>query len=100
MNCFSCHIRVYHLWFVCALPGVFLSPRVTGVCPVTTDWNMRVYVRTTTNNITKRCNGLEDESSMSLSLLLIAISSSPRLCSGRTSHLPRSQTFSGGVQQR
>ena len=31
-------------------PGVFLSSRVTGACPVTTDSIMRVYVRTTTCN--------------------------------------------------
>ena len=30
------------------LPGVFLSSRVTGACPVTTDLIMRVNVRTTT----------------------------------------------------
>ena len=29
-------------------PGVFLSSRVTGACPVTTDLIMRVNVRTTT----------------------------------------------------
>ena len=29
-------------------PGVFLSSRVTGACPVTTDILMRVNVRTTT----------------------------------------------------
>ena len=29
-------------------PGVLLSSRVTGACPVTTDLMMRVYVRTTT----------------------------------------------------
>ena len=32
------------------LPGLFLSFRVTGVCPVTTDLTMRVNVRTTTTN--------------------------------------------------
>ena len=30
------------------VPGVFLSSRVTGACPVTTDLIMRVNVRTTT----------------------------------------------------
>ena len=37
--------RVYAVFF----PGVFLSSRVTGACPVTTDLNMRVNVRTTNN---------------------------------------------------
>ena len=46
MNCVSCDICVYHLWFV-FFPGVFLSSRVTGACPVTTDLIMRVNVRTT-----------------------------------------------------
>ena len=51
MNCVSCDvICVYHLWFyLCIFPGVFLSSRVvTGACPVTTDLNMRVNVRTKT----------------------------------------------------
>ena len=49
MNCVSCDICVYHLWFaLCFFPGVFLSSRVTGACPVTTDLIMRVNVRTTT----------------------------------------------------
>ena len=47
MNCVSCDICVYHLWFV-FFRGVFLSSRVTGGCPVTTDLIMRVNVRTTT----------------------------------------------------
>ena len=47
MNCVSCDTCVYHLWFV-FFPGVFLSSRVTGACPVTTDLIMRVNVRTTT----------------------------------------------------
>ena len=48
MNCVSCDICVYDLWFVCVLlPGVFLSSRVTRACPVTTDLIMRVNVRTT-----------------------------------------------------
>ena len=33
-------------------PGVFLSSRVTGACPVTTDLIMRVNVRTTTTTTT------------------------------------------------
>ena len=37
---------------VCFLPGVFLSSRVTGACPVTTDLIMRVNVRTTTTTTT------------------------------------------------
>ena len=49
MNCVSCDICVYHLRVVCVFPpGVFLSSRVTGACPVTTDLIMRVNVRTTT----------------------------------------------------
>ena len=31
---------------VCVFPGVFLSSRMTGACPVTTDLIMRVNVRT------------------------------------------------------
>ena len=49
MNCVSCDICVYHLWFV-FFPGVFLSLRVTGTCPVTMDLIMRVNVTTTTTN--------------------------------------------------
>ena len=50
MNCVSCDICVYHLGLcVCVFfPGVFLSSRVTGACPVTTDLIMRGNVRTTT----------------------------------------------------
>ena len=47
MNCVSCDVCVYHFWFV-FFPGAFLSSRVTGACPVTTDLIMRVNVRTTT----------------------------------------------------
>ena len=46
MNCVSCDICVYHLWFV-FFPRVFLHSRVTRACPVTTDLIMRVNVRTT-----------------------------------------------------
>ena len=53
MNCVSCDICVYHLRFcVCVFPGVFLSSRVTGACPVTTDLIMRLNVRTTTTTTT------------------------------------------------
>ena len=48
MNCVSCDICVYHLGLCVFFPGVFLSSRVTGACPVTTDLIMRVNVRTTT----------------------------------------------------
>ena len=50
MNCVSCDIymRVPPLVCLCLFPGVFLSSRVTGVYPVTTDLIMRVNVRTTT----------------------------------------------------
>ena len=53
MNCVSCDICVYYLGCcVCFFPGVFLSSRVTGACPVTTDLIMRVNVRTTTTTTT------------------------------------------------
>ena len=48
MNCVSCDICVYHFGLCVFFPGVFLSSRVTGACPVTTDLIMRVNVRTTT----------------------------------------------------
>ncbi len=48
MNCVSCDLCVYHLGLFVFFPGVFLSSRVTGACPVTTDLIMRVNVRTTT----------------------------------------------------
>ena len=50
MNCVSCDIPVCvdHLGLWLFFPGVFLSSRVTGACPVTTDLIMRVSVRTTT----------------------------------------------------
>ena len=50
MNCVSCDICVYHLWFV-FFPRVFLSSRVTGDCPVTTDLIMRVNVRENSNKV-------------------------------------------------
>ena len=37
MNCVSCDICVYHLGLCVFFHGVFLSSRVTGACPVTTD---------------------------------------------------------------
>ena len=46
MNCVSCGICVYHLGLCVFFPGVFLSSRVTGACPVTTDLIIRVNVRT------------------------------------------------------
>ena len=48
MNCVSCDVCVYRLGLFAFYPGVFLSSRVTGACPVTTDLIMRVNVRTTT----------------------------------------------------
>ena len=48
MNCASCDICVYHLGLFAFFPGVFLSSRVTGACPVTTDLIMRVNMRATT----------------------------------------------------
>ena len=50
MDCVSCDICVYHLGLFLFFPEVFLSLRVTGACPVTTDLIMRVNVRTTTVN--------------------------------------------------
>ena len=47
MNCVSCDICVYHVGLFVFFPRVFLSSRVTEVCPVTTDLIMRVNVRTT-----------------------------------------------------
>ena len=44
-------MRVPH-WVVCVFPGVFLSSRVTGACPVTADLIMRVNVITTTTKTT------------------------------------------------
>ena len=41
-------MRVPPLVCLCFFPGVMISPRVTGACPVTTDLIMRVNVRTTT----------------------------------------------------
>ena len=54
MNCVSSakvyQVSVYHLGLRVFFPvcGVFLSSRVTGACPTTTDLIMRVNVRTTT----------------------------------------------------
>ena len=48
MYCVSCDICVYHLGLFVFFPGVFLSSRVTGACPVTTDLIMRVNAKTTT----------------------------------------------------
>ena len=52
MNCVSCDICVYHLGLFVFFPRVFLSFRVTGACPVTTDLIMRVNVRTITTTTT------------------------------------------------
>ena len=52
MNCVSCDICVYHLGLFVFFPGVFLSSRVAGACPVTTDLIMRVNVTTTTCSTT------------------------------------------------
>ena len=57
MNCVSCDIVYACTTFVfVVLHGLFLSSRVTGACPVTTDLIMRVNVRTaaTANNSNKR----------------------------------------------
>ena len=50
MNCVSCDICVYRLGLCVFFPGVFLSSRVTGACPVTTRLIMRVNVRNNDNN--------------------------------------------------
>ena len=55
MNCVSCDTCVYHLGLCVFFPGVFLSSRVTGACPVTTDLIMRVNVKTTTTTLKKAC---------------------------------------------
>ena len=47
MNCVSCDTCVYHLGLFVLFPRVFLSSRVTGACPVTTDFIMRVNLRIT-----------------------------------------------------
>ena len=54
MNCVSCDIVIYACTAsgLCFFPGIFLSSRVTGACPVTTDFIMRVNVRTTTTTTT------------------------------------------------
>ena len=56
MNCVSCDICVYHLGLCVFFPGVFLSSRLTGACPVTTELIMRVNVRTTTTTTTTTTN--------------------------------------------
>ena len=52
MICVSCDLCVYHLGLFVFFPRVFLSSRVTGVCPVTTDLIMQVNVITTTTTTT------------------------------------------------
>ena len=51
MNYVSCDICVYHLGLFGFFPEVFLSSRVNGACPVTTDLIIRVNVMTTTTTI-------------------------------------------------
>ena len=57
MNCVSCDICVFHLGLFVFFPRVFLSSRVTGACPVTTDLIMRANVRTTTTTYVVPCFG-------------------------------------------
>ena len=47
MDCGSCDICVNYTTFglFVLFPGVFLTSRMTGVCPVTTDLIMRVNVK-------------------------------------------------------
>ena len=59
MNCVSCDICVYHLGSFVFFPRVFLSSRVTGACPVTTDLIMRVNVRTITRVLLFFTTGFE-----------------------------------------
>ena len=49
-------MRVSYLFWFClyVFPGVFLHSRVTGACPVTTDFIMRVNMRTTTTTTKTR----------------------------------------------
>ena len=68
MNCVSCDICVYHLGLFVFFPRVFLSSRVTGACPVTTDLIMRVNVRTTTATISQMDISQVDISQMACSL--------------------------------
>ena len=52
-NYVRCDVRVYHVLVCsCFFPGVFLSFRVTGACPVTTDLIMRGNVKATTTTTT------------------------------------------------
>ena len=55
MKCVSCdrYMRVPPLVCMCFLPGVFLSSRVTGARPVTTNLIMRVSVRATSRRTRK-----------------------------------------------
>ena len=56
MNCVSCDICVYHLGLFAFFSGVFLTSRMTGARPVTTDFIMRVALRTTTTTATTTTN--------------------------------------------
>ena len=51
MNYVSCDICVYHLGLFVFFPRVFFCSRVTGTSRVTTDWIVRVNVRTTITEI-------------------------------------------------
>ena len=52
MNCVNCDICLYHHELFVFFSKVFLSSRVTGACPVTTDVIMRINVRTATTTTT------------------------------------------------
>ena len=41
MNCVSCDLCVYHFGLFVFFPRMFLSSRVTGACPVTTELIMQ-----------------------------------------------------------
>ena len=55
VNCVSCVISMYHLWFVCVFPGGIAQLHLihlTLACRVDTDLIMRDNARTTTTTTT------------------------------------------------
>ena len=54
---------------LCFFPGVFLSSRVTGACPVTTDLILRVNVRTNNNNNNNNNNDNNNNNNVTPNLL-------------------------------
>ena len=49
-------VNYFWVLFLLFSAGVFLSSRVTGACPVTTDLSMRVHVTTTTAVVRGACD--------------------------------------------